>query len=66
VGLAGGLIASWLLTRFMAGLVFEVNARDPVTVVSVAVGLGAISLLATWIPAARASRVDPVDALRSD
>lgn len=65
-GLGGGLVAAWFLTRFMAGLIFEVNTRDPVTLVSVAVGLGAVSLLATWIPAARASRIDPVEALRSD
>ena len=66
VGLAVGLVAAWLLARFMASVVFEVDTRDPVTLVSVAVALGAVGLLATWIPAARASRVDPVDALRCD
>jgi predicted permease len=66
VGLALGLFGAWALSRALASLLYGVSANDPVTFGGTALLLGAVSLLATWIPARRASRVDPVEALRSE
>ncbi|HZS07632.1 MAG TPA: ABC transporter permease [Blastocatellia bacterium] len=63
-GVAIGLAASFLLTRLMKGLLFGVSAADPVTFITVALLLAIIALLACWIPARRATRVDPLVALR--
>lgn len=65
-GLAIGLAAAAATTRVMASLLFGVTAMDPVTYVAVAFGLGGTALLASYIPARRASRVDPAAALRCD
>jgi putative ABC transport system permease protein len=64
VGLALGLAAAYGLTRLMASLLFEVKPTDPPTFASVALALAAVAALATWIPARRAMRVDPIVALR--
>jgi predicted permease len=64
VALAGGLIASLFLSRFLASILFEVGAADPLTYFLVAVILAAVALLAAYLPARRATRVDPADALR--
>ncbi len=69
VALAGagvGLVAALLLTRMMAGILYGVRPTDPVTYVSVAAVLLAIALAASWIPARRAARIDPMKALRSE
>jgi putative ABC transport system permease protein len=50
----------------MSALLFGVSPMDPVTYVAVAATLGSIALLATYLPARRASRVDPIVALRAD
>jgi putative ABC transport system permease protein len=63
-GIILGVIASAGVTRVMSTLLFGVSAMDPLTYVAVTVGLGATALLASYIPAARAARVDPATALR--
>ena len=65
VGLAIGTLASLALTRMMTTLLFGIGTRDPMTFAAVGVLLAAVSLLACYIPARRAMRVDPVVALRS-
>jgi len=66
LGLGIGLAASALLTRYMATLLFGVQSGDPVTFVGISVLLSAFALLACYLPARRATRVDPVTALRHD
>lgn len=65
-GVAIGLVGAALLTRLMSSLLFGVGALDPLTFTVVAVGLGAIALLASYLPARRAARVDPIIALRGE
>jgi predicted permease len=66
MGVAGGLAAAWGLARLMESLLFGVKPRDPLVFIAVPVALGAVALLAVWLPANRASRVDPVVALRHE
>ncbi len=63
-GLVVGGIAAFGLSRLAAGLLFEVTPTDGATFVSVAVVLAGVALAAAWWPARRASRIDPVTALR--
>ena len=63
-GVAIGLAASFALTRLMKGLLFGISATDPLTFVAISVLLMSIGLLASWIPARRATKVDPLVALR--
>ena len=63
-GLAAGLAASVLLTRFLSTLLFAVAAIDPAVFGAVALGLTAVALAATLLPARRAARVHPMEALR--
>jgi putative ABC transport system permease protein len=63
-GLALGVIGALGLTRFLSTQLYEVGATDLRTFVAVPVMLGAIALLACYVPARRATRVDPVEALR--
>jgi putative ABC transport system permease protein len=65
-GIAIGLTGALALTRLLSSLLFEVRASDPATFAAVVAGLGAVSLLACYIPARRATKVDPISALRHD
>ena len=65
-GILIGLVAAGFATRVMATLLYGVGALDPATYVAVAAGLGATALLASYVPAARAARVEPALALRRD
>jgi len=64
IGVGAGLIASLALTRLVKTLLFNVSATDPTTLVVVTITLIVIALLACWIPARRAAKVDPTMALR--
>jgi len=64
IGVGIGVAAALGLTRFMSGLIYGVKTWDPAVFVSVAVLLSAVSWFATYIPARRASRVDPMVSLR--
>jgi ABC-type antimicrobial peptide transport system permease subunit len=64
IGTAIGLAGSFVLTRTMRSLLFEVSPNDPLTVVGVALLLMLVAILASFIPAHRATRVDPLVALR--
>ncbi len=66
IGLAIGLSAAFGVTRTLRSLLFGVTSTDLVTFGGAAVALGVVSLVATWVPARRAARVDPVEALRSE
>jgi ABC-type antimicrobial peptide transport system permease subunit len=65
-GLAMGIAAAAGLTRFLQTLLFEISPLDPATFGGVAVLLGAIGVLACWLPARRAAKIDPVVALRAE
>jgi putative ABC transport system permease protein len=64
VGVAAGLAASFGLTRLISTLLFEVTATDAATFTAVSVGLFLVTLIACYVPARRATRVDPLKALR--
>jgi len=66
IGLALGLTGAFALTRVFASLLLGVGTTDPLTFVGVALLLFAIALLACWIPARRATKVDPLIALRQE
>jgi len=63
-GLAVGAAGSLMFSQLLKGLLFGVSARDPLTLVGSIVALGAIVAVASWLPARRATRVDPIVALR--
>jgi ABC-type antimicrobial peptide transport system permease subunit len=65
-GVLVGLVAAAGLTRLMASLLYGVSPMDPLTFGAVALGLSAIAMVASYIPARRAAGVDPVVALRAE
>ncbi len=66
LGILIGLVGALGLTRLMEALLYGVSATDPLTFLAVPVVLGAVALLASWLPARRAARTDPVEALRAE
>ena len=66
IGLAVGVMGAVASSRLVSGMLFDVAPRDVVTYAGVIAGLGALSLLATYVPARRATQVDPLLVLRQD
>jgi putative ABC transport system permease protein len=66
VGIAIGTLAAALAGRALGHLLYGVSATDPVTFVAVAAVLALVALFASYVPASRATRVDPMVALRTD
>ena len=66
IGLTAGLAGAWALTRFMQTLLFGVSGTDRLTFFAVTAVLASVAILATFIPARRAARIDPMVALRAD
>ena len=64
IGVAIGIGAAYGLTRFLAAFLFGVNVRDPMAFTAIPITLVCVALLAIWMPALRASRLDPIQALR--
>ena len=64
VGMIVGLVTSFVVMRFMSSLLFAVTATDPITFILVVLLLGAVAFIACYIPARRATKVDPMVALR--
>ena len=64
VGLATGLVGASVVMRVMTSLLYEIKPTDPFTFVGVSLVLFFVALLACWLPARRAARIDPMEALR--
>ena len=66
LGVVVGMIGAWGLSRLMASLLFGVTPTDAVTLVAVVATLGLVALIACYVPARRATKVDPLVALREE
>jgi putative ABC transport system permease protein len=64
VGMVCGVAAAFGLTRFLSSILFQVQPRDPLVFLVAPTILVGVALVAVWLPAIRASRVDPIRALR--
>ncbi len=65
-GITAGIVFALMLTRLMGSLLYDVSPADPATYAGMAVLLATVALLACYIPARRAARVDPMNALRQE
>jgi predicted permease len=65
-GVAAGLVLFAVVARFLSAFLYGVAPIDPVTLVAASLTLGAVALVASWIPARRAARVDPAESLRAE
>jgi ABC-type antimicrobial peptide transport system permease subunit len=63
IGIAIGAVGAWWATKVFGTMLFQVGARDPVAFIAAAAALLIVALAASWLPASRASRVEPVKAL---
>jgi ABC-type transport system, involved in lipoprotein release, permease component len=64
VGAGAGIVGSLIVARWIGSLLFGVRPNDPATLAAAALALTLVAVIATWIPARRAARVDPMEALR--
>jgi ABC-type antimicrobial peptide transport system permease subunit len=66
IGIIVGLLAAVPGARLLSSQLYGISTRDPLTYAGICAVLGAVALLASWVPARRASRVDPAVALRAE
>ncbi|HEY0702416.1 MAG TPA: hypothetical protein VGD60_06585, partial [Candidatus Acidoferrales bacterium] len=64
IGLAIGFVSAVVVSKYLESQLYGIKARDPLTFVTVAVGLAVVALAACYFPARRATKVDPLSALR--
>jgi ABC-type antimicrobial peptide transport system permease subunit len=66
IGLGVGLVAAWFLSHTMTSLLFQVKPNDPIVYVGVSALLLLVAVIASYLPARRAAKIDPMDALRAE
>ena len=66
ISLAVGLVGALAATRLLNSLLFGVGASDPITFIAIVLLVSAVAFVAAWLPARRATRVDPIIALRAE
>jgi ABC-type antimicrobial peptide transport system permease subunit len=66
IGLSGGMLASWWLSRFLSSLLYEVTPHDPATFALVTTLLVVVATAAAYVPARAATRIDPIATLRAE
>jgi ABC-type antimicrobial peptide transport system permease subunit len=66
LGIIAGLAAFLALGRFLRGMLVGVTPTDPITMIAVTLAILIVAVVASWVPARRASRIDPFEALRAD